>query len=190
MRFLTHRLRAERTSGVGLITSTHLLEQALNDVACPTAFVRAGSFLENYAFGLHAAASTGWFDTFLTPTDRPVPVIGTDDIGSEVARLLVGDWSGRRILELGSRRSASDLARAMSEVLGRPVEARSIPRERWAASMEALGLAPGTTGAFEELNDGLNAGWIDFGVPGTEPVAATTTPERVFARAWGARPAG
>ena len=37
--------------------------------------MRAGSFLENYARGLGYAAATGRFDTFLTPTDRPVPVM-------------------------------------------------------------------------------------------------------------------
>ena len=38
---------SQQTSGLGHITVTHLLEEALSDLAVPTAFVRAGSFLEN-----------------------------------------------------------------------------------------------------------------------------------------------
>lgn len=176
---------SQQTSGLGLITSTHLLEEALSDLPFPTAFIRAGSFLENYNGNLKAAASTGWFDTYLTPTDRPVPMIATEDIGKEVARLLVGGWSGKKIVELGSPISPDDLARAMTDVLGRPVQARAVPRERWTASLEALGMPPGTTGAFEEMEDGFNSGWIGFGVPGTEPVAGTVTPAQVFEQARG-----
>jgi uncharacterized protein YbjT (DUF2867 family) len=178
---------SQQTSGLGLITMTHLLEQALREVPFPTAFVRAGSFLENYAFGLAAAGSSGWFDTFLAPLDRPVLMVAAEDIGHEVARLLTGGWSGRKIVELGSPMSPDDLARAMGEVLGRPVTARSIPRAQWAAHLESHGMAPGTTGAFEEMEDGVNSGWIASGVPGTEPVAATVTPAQFFAKARAAR---
>lgn len=174
---------SQQSSGLGNITSTHLLEEALGDLPFPTAFVRAGSFLENHTFGFEAAASSGWFDTYLTPTDRPVPMVATADIGKEIARLLASGWSGRKIVELGSRVSPDDLARAMSEVLGRPVRARAIPREQWTASLEAQGMPHGTTGYFEEMEDAFNSGWIDFGVPGTESVAGTLTPVQFFAQA-------
>ena len=119
----------------------------------------------------------------LAPADRRVPMIATADIGKEIARLLTGGLQGRKIVELGSRFSANDLARAMTEVLGRPVAARPVSRDRWPATLEAIGLAPGTTGAYEEMWDGVNSGWIDFGVPGTEPVAISVTPAQVFAAA-------
>jgi uncharacterized protein YbjT (DUF2867 family) len=178
---------SQQTSGLGLITSTHLLEEALGDLPFPTAFVRVGSLLENYTFGLEAATSTGWFDTYLTPTDRPVPMIATADVGTEVARLLINGWSDKKIVEIGSPVSPDDLARAMSEVLGRLVQARPIPREQWTASLEAQGMPPGTTGPFEEMEDAFNSGWIDFGVPGTEPIAGKVPPARVFEQARKAR---
>jgi NAD(P)H dehydrogenase (quinone) len=104
---------------------------------------------------------------------------------------LVGGWQGKRIVEIGSRISPDDLARAMSEVCGcgRPVQARAIPRERWTASLEAQGFPPRAIGP-EGMVDGFNSGWIDFGVPGAEPVAGTTTPAQVFAQASEARGAG
>lgn len=174
---------SQQSSGLGNITSTHMLEEALENSPFPTAIVRAGSFLENYLFGVQAAASSGWFDSFLKPTDRSTPHVATADIGKEIAGLLVEGWNGKKIVELGSRVSPDDVAQAMSKVLGKPVQARPIPREQWASRLEAMGIAPGATGPYEEMQDGFNSGWIDFGVPGTEPVPATTTPAQVFAQA-------
>ena len=171
---------SEQRSGLGLITTTHLLEEALRELPCPTAFVRAGSFLDNYATALDMVGRSGLFDTFRTPTSRAVPMVATEDIGKHVARLLGGAWSGRRIIELGSPVSADDLARAMSEVLGRAVTARSIPREQWASTLQAQGTAPGTTSPFEEMEEGFNSGWIAFGVSGTEAVPAEIAPTGVF----------
>lgn len=172
---------SEKSSGLGNITATYLLEEALGDLPFPTAFVRAGGFIENYLHGLEQAATTGRFDSFLQPTDRAVPMVATADIGAEIAHLLSSGWEGKKIVELGSRISPDDLARAMSEVLGQPVQARAIPREQWTASLEAQGVAPGTGASLEEMQDSFNSGWIDFGVPGTESVAGTTTPAQVFA---------
>jgi uncharacterized protein YbjT (DUF2867 family) len=146
----------------------------------PVAFIRAGSFLENYAYGLQSGAATGWFDVFLTPTDRRVPMIATEDIGAEVARLLVDGWIGKKIIELGSPISPDELATAMGEVLGRTVRARSIPRAKWQAAIQAQGMAPGFAAAFEEMNDSINSGWIDFGAPGTEGLGGTTKPREFF----------
>ena len=176
---------SEQTSGLGLITATHLLEQALDDTPVPTAFIRAGSFLENYVPGLGGAAGTGIFYTFLTPTDLAIPMIATADIGAQIAQLLTDavSWSGKKIIELGTPTSSDDLARAMAEVLGRSVQAQSVPRERWSATCESFGMPPGTSWAYEEMSDGLNSGWIHFGVPGTEPVPAKVTPAEVFRQA-------
>jgi hypothetical protein len=86
-------------------------------------------------------------------------------------------------VELGSPVSPDDLARAMSETLGRPVQARPVPHEQWTASLEAQGMLPSATGPYEEMEDAFNSGWIAFGVPGAEPVAGTVTPTQVFAQA-------
>ncbi len=174
---------SEQTNGLGNITTTHLMEQALGDLPFPTAFVRAGGFLENYVAGLEAAAATGVFQSFFQPTDRPFPMVATGDIGNEIARLLIHGWNDKKIVELGSPIRPDDIAHAMTEVLHRPVQARAIPRTEWATTLEHFGFPPGTTGLYEEMMDGFNSGWIDFGVPGAEPVAGTTTPAQVFAPA-------
>ena len=174
---------SEKERGLGNITSTHILEEALGEMPFPTAFIRAGGFIENAVSSLDTAAKTGVYYSFFQPTNRAFPTIATEDIGAEVARLLSAGWQGKKIVELGSMVSPDDLAGAMAEVLGRSVTAQAVPRERWTATLESFGMPPGTTGTFEEMIDGCNSGWISFGIPGTESMAGTTTPAQVFAAA-------
>ena len=190
---LTHRpvprlvvlssIGAEKESGLGLITVAHLLEEALADSDFPVAFVRAGSFLENFIPAMAGAEAGGVFYTFYTPAARAVPMVATKDIGRQVAELLVKGWTGRKIVELGSPVSSDGLAAAMAEVLGKPVQAQSVPRERWTGIVESFGVPEGRTWAYEEMMDGVNSGWIDFGTAGAEAVAGTTTPVEVFQQA-------
>jgi hypothetical protein len=49
--------------------------------------------------------------------------------------------------------------------------------------MESFGFPPGSTWAYEEMVDGVNSGWINFGAPGAERVPATTKPQQVYAAA-------
>jgi len=173
---------SEKTRGLGLITSTHLLEEALKDVPFPIAFVRAGSFYENYLFGLQAGQG-GTLPIFYSPTERKLPMIATEDIGAEVAKLLTTEWSGKRYIELGSMLSADDLAAELGKVLGREVTAQAVPREAWAGALEGMGMPKGSTWAYEEMIEGVNSGWIGFGVQGTERVEGTTSAKQVFAAA-------
>ncbi len=173
---------SQQTSGLGLITSTHLMEEALKTLPIPVAFVRAGSFYENYLFGLQAGKG-GTLPTFYAPADRKLPMIATEDIGAEVAKLLTSDWTGKRYIELGSMVSSDDLAAELGEVLGREVKAQVVPREAWTSALEHMGMPKGSTWGYEEMVEGVNSGWIGFGVAGTESVQGTTSAEQVFKEA-------
>ena len=171
---------SEKTSGLGLITATHLLEEGLADRPFPVAWVRAGSFYENYLFGLQAGQG-GTLPNFYAPTERKVPMVATEDIGAEVARLLTSEWTGERVIELGSMVSADELATELGAALGREVKAQAIPREGWTGTLEQMGLPKGGTAAYEEMLDGVNSGWIGFGVKGAERVEGSTRARAVFA---------
>ena len=173
---------SEKPSGLGLITATRLLEQALQDMPFPVALVRAGGFFENFTYGLQAAQG-GTLPVFYTPTARKFGQIATADIGALVAELLTTEWSGHRVIELGTRVSPDEIAEAIGEVLGRVVKAQALPREAWAGALEHMGLPKGSTWAYEEMLESVNSGWIDFGVAGTEKRAGTTTAKDVFAQA-------
>ena len=166
---------SEKSSGLGLITATHLLEEGLAICRFPAAFVRAGGFFENYLFGLQAAQGGTLPALLHPPTDRKLPMVATEDIGAEVAKLLTSEWTGKRVIELGSLVSSDELAAALGKVLGRDVKAQAIPREAWADALEHMGLPKGETWGFEEMNEGVNSGWIGFGVEKTERVEGTTS---------------
>jgi uncharacterized protein YbjT (DUF2867 family) len=171
---------SEQTSGLGLITATHLFEQELSSLDIPTAFVRAGSFFENYVPQLSAAAATGILHSFYVPVDRAIPMIATEDIGKQVASLLTQSFTTSKIIELGTLTTPTQVAAAMSEALARPVQAQAVPREHWSAAFESFGMPPGSSWAYEEMLDAVNSGWIRFGISGAEPVAATLTAADVF----------
>jgi uncharacterized protein YbjT (DUF2867 family) len=173
---------SEKPNGLGLITPTRLLEQALKEMPFPVAFVRAGGFFENFIFGLQAAQG-GTLPVFYTPTHRKVGHIATADIGALVVELLTTEWSGQRVIELGTPVSPDEIAVAIGEVLGREVRAQALPRHAWAGTMELMGLPKGSTWAYEEMMEGVNSGWIDFGVDGTEKRPGTTRARDVFAQA-------
>jgi uncharacterized protein YbjT (DUF2867 family) len=173
---------SEQTSGLGLITATHLLEEGLKEINFPVALVRAGGFFENYMYGLQAAQG-GALPVFYAPTDRKVLQIATADIGALVAELLTTEWSGRRVIELGTPVSPDEIASALGEVLGRKVKAQAVPREAWAGALEHMGLPKGSTWAYEEMIESVNSGWIHSGVEGTEKRPGTTSAKDVFAKA-------
>jgi uncharacterized protein YbjT (DUF2867 family) len=174
---------ADRTSGLGVITALSLLEQGFHDLTSPVAFVRAGAFFENFLYGLHVAQG-GTLPVYNNPTNRKSTMVATNDIGAEVATLLTGPgWAGHRVIELGSRVSADDVAAQLGDVLKLDVKAFAVPRAGWAAAFEQFGVPKGQTGPAEEMYEAVNAGWTDLGVKGTEHVAGTTPARDVFAAA-------
>ena len=174
---------ANRTSGLGMITGLSLMEQGFRTLPSPVAFVRAGGFFENFLYGLQAGQG-GTLPTFSNPTNRKSTMVATNDVGAEIAKLLTGPaWSGHRVIELGSMLSADQVAEQLGEVLKRDVKAFAIPRAGWAEALEQFGVPKGHTGPAEEMFEGVNAGWMDLGIAGTEHVPGTTSARDVFAAA-------
>jgi uncharacterized protein YbjT (DUF2867 family) len=174
---------AEQTSGLGAITPLSLLEKALAEVACPSAFIRAGSFYENFLHGLQTAKCGTLSVFYARPTEKS-PMTAIEDIGAEAAKLLCGpDWEGERVIELGSMVSPAEVAVQLGEVLRRDVTARSVPRDAWTSTIEKMGFPSGQTWAFEEIYDGVNSQWIGFGVKGAERVEGGISARDVFASA-------
>ena len=175
---------SEKTERLGNITATSLMERAFGDLPMPAAFVRAGSFYENYASAVATAQHTGRYFSF-QPVDFAFPAVGTVDIGRLVAELLVSGWTGRKAIELGSLTTANEMAAAVGKAIGREVEAQAIPRQAWAETLQQFGLSAGSTGPYEQMMESIGNGWIAFGQPGTEAVPATQTPEEFFAKVAG-----
>lgn len=172
---------ADRISGHGVITALSLLEQGFRDLISPVAFVRAGGFFENFLYGLQVAQG-GTLPVFNNPTNRKSTMVAANDIGAQIATLLIGPaWSGRRVIELGSMVSADEVAEQLGEVLNLDVKAFAVPRAGWAETLEQFGVPKGRSGPAEQMYEAVNEGWMDLGGEGAEHVAGTTSARDVFA---------
>lgn len=171
---------SEQPSGLGLITSTHLMEEATRTLPIPVAYLRAGSFMENWLGALDHIRTTGEMPFFYAPLDRKFPLIATQDIGLAAAKMLQESWTGERVLEVDGPKGGTDLheaAAAFGKALGREVKAVLLPEDAWQSVLEAMGMPADRTELYMEMVKSFNSGWIHFGNPGTERFHGPTTIE-------------
>lgn len=171
---------SEQPSGLGLITSTHLMEQATRTLPIPVAYLRAGSFMENWLGALDHIRATGEMPFFYAPLDRKFPLIATRDIGLAAAKVLQDSWTSERVLEVDGPEGGTDLlevAAAFGRALGRDVKAVQLPEKTWQSVLEAMGMPADRTGLYIEMVKSFNSGWIHFGNPRTERFHGPTTIE-------------
>ena len=118
--------------------------------------------MENFAWDIAPARDSGVLSSFLQPLDRQFPMVATEDVGRVAAELLQENQAGRRVVELEgpSRIAPVEVARALSEVIGRAVRADAVPRDRWEALFTSQGMKHPKPRM--QMLDGFNEGWIDF----------------------------
>jgi NAD(P)H dehydrogenase (quinone) len=152
---------SQHREGLGLITQTRMLEDALGILNVPSTILRPAWFMENSASDIARARETGELDCYLAPLDRPFPMVATTDIGLLAAQSLLQGAASAGVIELeGPRRySQRDIADLFTSVLGRQVRARAIERSQWPGKLGPVdqGFQPHI-----EMLDGFNSGHIDF----------------------------
>ncbi|QHS52617.1 NmrA family NAD(P)-binding protein [Edaphobacter sp. 12200R-103] len=171
---------SEQPSGLGLITSTHLMEEATRTLPIPVAYLRAGSFMENWLGALDHIRTTGEMPFFYAPLERRFPLVATQDIGLAGAKVLQESWKGERVIEVDGPKGGTDLyevAAAFGKALGREVKAVQLPEQAWQGVLEAMGMPADRTGLYIEMVKNFNSGWIHFGNPGTETFHGPTNIE-------------
>jgi NAD(P)H dehydrogenase (quinone) len=173
---------SEQPKDLGLITATHLQEQILGALPIPSAFLRAGWFMENNAWDLASASEQGKLFSYLQPLDREIPMVATEDIGRTAAKLLQESWNGNRYIEVAGPRNYSPnrIAATFTEILGKTVEAVVVPRADWQKNFVAQGMPADRTAPRMEMVDSFNSGWIHFDVAGTEHVKGTVELKQVL----------
>ncbi|MBB3637656.1 NmrA family NAD(P)-binding protein [Variovorax atrisoli] len=145
-----------------LLSQRTLLEEALRTLPFAITFLRPAWFLENLRWDIAQAREHGVLSSYLQPLDRAVPMVATADIGRLAAELLLHEGELPRVVELEGpqRLTQHDIAEALSQVLGRPVRAESVPRENWGAIFRAQGMRDPVPRI--QMLDGFNEGWIRF----------------------------
>lgn len=169
---------SEQPNRLGLITSTHLLEQATRRLSIPVAYLRAGSFMENWLGALNHIRSTGEMPFFYAPLERKFPLVATQDIGLAGSKVLQETWNGERVIEVNGPLGGTDLhevAAAFGKALGRDVKAVQLPEPAWQSVLENMGMPADRTGLYIEMVKSFNSGWIHFGNSGTEKFYGPTT---------------
>jgi NAD(P)H dehydrogenase (quinone) len=86
---------SEQPSGLGLITSTHLMEQATRTLPIPVAYLRAGSFMENWLGALDHICATGEMPFFYAPLERKFSTGGHAGYRSGWCQGATGKLDGR-----------------------------------------------------------------------------------------------
>ncbi|AQZ35821.1 NmrA family transcriptional regulator [Pseudomonas sp. LPH1] len=167
-----------QASQSNLLSQLSDMEQQLGQLPMPVAFLRAAWFMENSLWDIAPARDEGVLHSFLQPLDKAVPMVATADVGRTAAMLLQESWQGVRIVELeGPRRiSPQHLAATLGRLLGRDVQARSVPRDTWEQLFRSQGMHNPLPRM--QMLDGFNQGWIDFA--GTA-IHGTTELETVLA---------
>jgi NAD(P)H dehydrogenase (quinone) len=156
------------------------MEQATRTLPIPVAYLRAGSFMENWLGAMEHIRATGEMPFFYAPLERKFPLVASRDIGLAGATVLQESWTGERVLEVDGPQGGTDLletAAAFGGALGREVKAVQLPEAAWQSVLEGMGMPADRTGLYIEMVKSFNSGWIHFGNLGTETFHGQTTIE-------------
>ncbi|WP_421783728.1 NmrA family NAD(P)-binding protein [Kiloniella litopenaei] len=155
---------ADKSKDIGWISMNRTLEQSLEQTGLPVTFLRAAYFMENWGPMIQSALQQGSFSSFLSPLDRKIPMIATNDIGRIAAEALNEHWDKTRVIELEGPTSYSpnDLASSLTESLGKAVDVKAIPEADWATALLGSGMSEAAINGFIEMTEALNSGHIDF----------------------------
>lgn len=141
-----------------------IMEQRFRRLDMRRIFLRSAEHMEGWGRVAPAAIATGILPSFHDPVDKKIPNVSAQDVGRIAADLLLHpdiETQEQIVHAEGPRRySASDVAAALSQLLGRPITAQALPRSQW---RETLGRAMGASAAdlLTELYDVHSKGLID-----------------------------
>jgi uncharacterized protein YbjT (DUF2867 family) len=170
---LLSSIAAQHAAGTGPIVTLHHAERALAATGAAVTFVRAAYFTDNLAALVPVARAEGVLPA-LFPTDQPIPMVSTRDIGRVAAEALLAPATGRRVIELAGPRDASfdDAAGVLAELLGRAVRAVRLPHDAVVPTLVQTGLSADRARLYREMGDGIASGLVAF--EGAVPVTRGT----------------
>lgn len=183
---------AQHVEGTGIVKTLHLAERELGSLGRPMTIVRAAYFMENWGEGLPAVVASGVMPSFIGPSDRPLHMVATRDIGELAAQMLCEPTLSRRVVELAGPvdYSPDEVADTLARLLGRPVRVEEHTPAALVPMLMGLGFSEEVANLLSELDDALNRGRLTFEHP-ERIVRGRTTLDEVLGgmlRAIGALP--
>jgi uncharacterized protein YbjT (DUF2867 family) len=150
---------AQHVEGTGVIATLNRFEALMTGAVPATAFLRSAYFIETWGEVAQAAAMDGVLPSFIAPA-QAIPMVSTADVGRAAADLIGEDWTGARTVELSGPQdwSATDVAAAFADALGRPVAPLFVEPEHRAAVLAGEGVPAEVAQALLGMYDGIAAG--------------------------------
>lgn len=146
----------------GFVTASLAMDDLIASTGVDFRALTMPSFMDNILMQLEPIKTKGMFFSPIDG-DRKLPACATRDIAATAARLLLdSSWSGQGDLAVLGPEDVSfnDMARIMSEVLGKPVRFQQIPFEAYRSRFIELGMsdamAQGMTDMARAKNEGLD----------------------------------
>ncbi len=145
----------------GLVSASLAMDDLIASTGVSYRALKMPSFMDNILRQSEAIKNQGMFFSPISG-DRKLPTCATRDIATVAAKLLLDpSWSGQgSVPVLGPEDlSFNDMARIMSEVLGKPVRFQQIPFAAFKARLTASGMseamAQGAVDMLVAKNEGL-----------------------------------
>jgi len=146
----------------GLVSASLAMDDLIASTGVSYRALTMPSFMDNILRQVEAIKNQGMFFSPISG-DRKLPTCATRDIAAVAAKLLLDpSWSGRGSVPILGPEDLSfnDMAKIMSEVLGKPVRFQQIPFEAFKARLTASGMseamAQGTLDMMVAKNEGLD----------------------------------
>ncbi len=155
---------AQHETGTGPIAGLYPVEQGLRGVntrhpETHVTFLRAGYFMENLA-GSFGGLAHGVLPNF-GPTDAPVDMVATVDIGRTAATLLREGGNGVQVVQLGGPAvTVNDAAAALSTILGKPIQAVAAPVDQVVPTLTSYGMPQDLAELYHEMISGMTTGRV------------------------------
>jgi uncharacterized protein YbjT (DUF2867 family) len=142
---------AQPCGSCGDLSVLYEFEQALAAQAVPATIIRAAYYYSNWDGALESARSRGILQTPY-PADFRFPMVAPEDLGLLAATLLSGPPRRGTYHQEGPRRySPADVARVLSETLGRPIQVTSTPQDEWVRSFQELGFSKSAAQSYARM---------------------------------------
>jgi uncharacterized protein YbjT (DUF2867 family) len=172
---------AQHSAGNGPIAGLHEAEQRFRRLpATKSTFIRAASFHENVG-GALATLEQGFIVSFML-AGFAWDMIATSDIAKLATTALLEGAKETTVIELGGPAvSYEEIAKHLSELVGRPVRVQEAPLSAIAPTFESFGMSPSLAALYQELMTGISTGHVVF-EGGHRRVHGTTSVKTVLAQ--------
>lgn len=163
-------------SKAGYVTASLAMDDSIARTGVSFRALTMPSFFENILRQVPAIKAAGEFYSPISG-DRKLPTCATRDIAAAAARLLLdASWTGQaEVPVLGPQDlSGHDMARIMSEVLGRPIRFKQIPLESFKAALLEQGMSEAMARGMVDMMVAKDHG-LDNGEQRTEQSSSPTS---------------